>query len=477
MLPNVLCVVFDTARADSLEPYGAAAGSSPTVAQLASTGVALQRAYATACWTLPSHASMLTGLLPRAARLASPHSDGTHPRDLMAGLANRFLPAVLRENGYRTAAVSANLWISKANGFDTGFDEFVIVNTGRQAKIHVEGLPARLRWAVEGIRAGVDDGAAACGEVLRRWFEAADDRPWFRFVNLIECHSPYLPPRPYNDLGPIERWRAAEEARRHLTLGAIWRACVADFDVPDGVLERMRRLYARSIRYMDDWLAEILERLDAHGILDDTLVVVLSDHGENFGEGGLLAHAFSLDDRLIRVPVIASGPGAEAFEDRLTTLAELPSILARATGLAAHPWESDALPGAAVAQFDPPVPADHPRAEEVIEAWDLDDAAFRRLTTPFVAATDGRLKLVHEGTSERLYDLSSDPLEVAPLPAGSLDDDEALATLRAALEHPATTASAPPGDIPGGGPGARRGAPDPEEVAKLEEQMKLLGYM
>lgn len=477
--PNVLCVVFDTARADCLEPYGATPGSSPTVAQLAISGTAVERAYATACWTLPSHASMFTGLLPRAARLGGPVTKHLDVRGAMEGLRDRVLPAVLRDHGYRTAAISTNVWISERNGFATGFDEFVTVDTGRQAKLHLDAPWRRLRWAVEGTRSRVDDGAAESAEILGRWIDTVDERsPWFWFVNLTECHSPYLPPRPYNDLGPLDRWRAAGEARRHLTLGAIWRACLAEFDIPDPALARMRHLYRRSIRYMDDWLAQILERLDARGLLERTLILVLSDHGENFGEGGLLAHGFSLDDRLTRVPLVASGPGTDAIERRVTSLVELPRLIARAVHLDHHPWDEALPPGAAIAQFNAPVGPDDARAREVRESWGLDDAGYHRLTTRFVSATDGRLKLVREASGvERLYDLRADPLEVTPQPADTLDGDEALATLRTALDHPAATATAPPHGLEPAATAAEQPTVDSDEVAEIEERMKLLGYM
>jgi arylsulfatase A-like enzyme len=420
---------------------------------------------------------MFTGLLPRAARLAAPVTEGVDVREAMEGLENRVLPAVLRHHGYRTAAVSANVWISEPHGFATGFDEFVTIDTGRQANLHRTGMRPELRWAVEGTRSRVDDGAAASARVLDRWIGAADQRsPWFWFVNLVECHSPYLPPRPYNDLGALGRWRAAKEARRHLTLGAIWRTCLGEFDVSDAALARMRYLYSRSIRYMDDWLGQLLDRLDARGLLEQTLVLIVSDHGENFGEGGLLTHAFSLDDRLTRVPLVVSGPGAEAFENRLTSLAELPRLIARAVGLGQHPWEEPLPAGAAVAQFNAPARPDDPRTKEAREEWGLDDAAFHRLTTPFVSATDGHLKLVRETGEERLYDLRTDPLELAPQAPGNLDGDPVLATLRAALDHPATNATVPPGRY---GMVARteRVPADPDEAAEIEERMKLLGYM
>src|SRR5918994_7341764 len=95
--PNVLLIVLDTARADALEPYGAAAGTTPALAQLASSGHALPDVHATACWTMPSHASMFTGLLPRAAGLnRAPGEMPSGCRPVMESHADRSLPEVLR---------------------------------------------------------------------------------------------------------------------------------------------------------------------------------------------------------------------------------------------------------------------------------------------------------------------------------------------------------------------------------------------
>src|SRR5207253_11492368 len=139
------------------------------------------------------------------------------------------------------------------------------------------------------------------------------------------------------------------------------RICASVFDIPEDVLDRMRRLYAGAVRYVDHWLEGVLGGLERAGILDETLVIITSDHGENFGEGGLITHAFSLDDRLIRVPLIVAGPGADAFEG-ISSLAELPARVARAVGVSEHPWHERGLDdGVAVAQWDPPGPASDPR--------------------------------------------------------------------------------------------------------------------
>ena len=175
----------------------------------------------------------------------------------------RLLPEVLRRAGWDTRAVSANVWVSEAAGFATGFDVFEEVETGRrQAELEREDLRGRLAWAREGLRADADDGAGAAEAVLERWLGEPAEKPFFWFVNLVEAHSPYLPPKPYNDLGPLERIRAADEARRYLNLSAIWRACLTGEVPPAEALERMRHLYARSVRLADDWVGRFLTRLD-----------------------------------------------------------------------------------------------------------------------------------------------------------------------------------------------------------------------
>jgi arylsulfatase A-like enzyme len=416
--------------------------------------------HSTGCWTLPSHASIFTGLLPRAAGLARAPARTPHScRPVMEGHRDRLLPEVFRRAGHATAGVSANLWIGEHGGFDMGFDTFRSVESGRQSGLHDPSPRARAWWALEAARARVDDGAAAARAILTDWVSRVrSDEPFFWFVNLNECHSPYLPPRPYSDVGVLGRLRAAEEARRYLTLGAIWRACAGGLEVPEEALERMRHLYAQSVRLMDDWLADVLGALDGRGLLDETLVVVTSDHGENFGENGLMAHAFSLDERLTHVPLVAAGPGAVELEG-LVSLADLPRALARAAGIR-DPWGPDLCAGVAVAEFDPPTGPDDERAQRVVAQWGVGEAGLRAITTPLTSATNGSSKLVRRGDVEELFDLDCDPLEQHPLDPSDPRADQ----LRAALDPaPAVVDSQPEASA--------------EELAAIEERMKLLGYM
>src|SRR4051812_37301873 len=162
---------------------------------------------------------------------------------------DRLLPEVLRRAGWETRACSANVWVSAAAGFDTGFDVFEEVETGRrQEELEREDLRGRLAWAREGLRAHADDGAAAAEAVLERWLAGPRGQPFLWFVTVVEPPSPSRPPNPSAALGPTERMGAADEPRRYLNLSAIWQACLTGAIPPEDALGRMRQLYARSVR-------------------------------------------------------------------------------------------------------------------------------------------------------------------------------------------------------------------------------------
>jgi hypothetical protein len=298
------------------------------------------------------------------------------------------------------------------------------------------------------VRSRDDDGAAEVGRELRRSIGEWSGQPTFWFVNLNECHSPYLPPRPWNDRPAWERARAALEAKRYLNFSSICLYAAGRLSIPDGALGRMRHLYQRSVSYMDAWLAGVLEALEGRGILEQTLVIVTSDHGENFGEHGLIAHAFSINEHLVHVPLVIAGPGADGPR-QLMSLAEMPRLIAAAAGLEDHPWGEDELPaGAAIAQCDPMAPATDARMRNFANTYHVSDTALSPLVSTFTAATDGHHK--------------PDP------------SDRSVAALRDALAHPACGESGEPTPATVTG---TAGSASPEELEAIERQMKLLGYM
>lgn len=454
MPANVLLVVFDTARADAIEHFGAAPGTTPALAALADEGAALTSMYSTSNWTLPAHASLFAGLLPRALGLPGAAS----PSDVLSSQQDRLLPVVLNRRGYRTAAASANAWIVGHHGFDTGFDEFVEVAGSRPHRPD-QGVRAHAKWAAEAVTARVDDGLARIDEVVRGWIRDAGGQPFFWFVNLMECHSPYLPPRPHNDLSPLGRLLAGEDARRFQTHDGFLAACTGALTVPPRSLRRMRHLYGRSIRMMDDWLARILEELERARLLDDTLVIVTSDHGENLGENGLMGHTLSLDDRLIRVPFVARGPGAPAATHEVTSLADVPGMIGRGLGLEGHPWADRTVPaGLAISQYDGVVVAADAHAK-LMEAWNLTGEVADRIQSPMTCVTDGRHKLVRDANGTRLHDVHKDPLEVT-------DVTDAHPNVVTRLSEVLDRVDA-----------GSHGTSQWETNADLEERLRLLGYM
>jgi hypothetical protein len=181
----------------------------------------------------------------------------------------------------------------------------------------------------------------------------------------------------------------------------------------------------------------------------------------------------SLDQRLLAVPFVMAGPGAEAGGGALS-LAALPGLIGRAVGVEGV-WTAADLPsGIAVSQCDPVVVAPEHEVREAALKWGWGEGA-STLTTPLTCATDGGLKLLRTDHEDQLYDLEADPLERAPQPldgAFARERGDAVAALRAALEHPAATARLDPDAAAGPVP-----VPDDDEARELEERMKLLGYM
>ncbi len=224
---------------------------------------------------------------------------------------------------------------------------------------------------------------------------------------------------------------------------------------------------------MDDWLARVLERLDEAGVLDETVVIVTSDHGENLGEAGMIGHALSLDQRLIRLPFVSSHPLATE-DGHVVSLTDVPRLVADVAGLDEHPWGTGPLRAPlAVAQMDPMGGGTGPKVGELVQELQLDDEGARRLTLPATAATDGRYKFVRRGAEERFHDLTTDPLELhASSPVGD-EATTAATALRAAVDEALEARPVPGWRGPSG--------PEPEvtddEVERMQRQMELLGYL
>jgi arylsulfatase A-like enzyme len=456
--PNVLLVVLDTARADHLGPRGGP--PTPTFDALAAGGTTAT-AFSTSPWTVPSHASMFSGLLPfehgvtgsaaitRDRRLASlagaiaPHRE-------------RWLPEVFRRAGYRTAAVSANVWITPTMGFDLGFEGFTAVGMARLTPRGGEhrwrprdAVPEPVRRRAKRLvrylrdaRKGRDFGGREAVREVRSLVTDPDERPLFLFVNVMECHAPYLPPDPYNPLIGRRRLRGPAVNHRYLGDAFVGAYSLGAVDVPEEDLAILRALYAGEVAYADRVLGGIVEALGP--ALEQTIVAVTADHGENLGEDHRLGHVLSLDEQLLSVPLALAGPGVPDLSG-ITSLRDLPGVLCRAAGLGGHPYDARSE-GVAIAQYESGW--NHlRRAPDVLRRYRLSSEQEAVLRGPMSAATDGRTLLVRRADGERIE-----------------GPDDGAGALRRAL------------DAVGGEPAAPEGY-SPLEEAEIEERLRDLGYL
>lgn len=468
---NVVFIVVDTARADAFEPYGATEGSTPTFRELAAEGWAAERAIASSSWTLPSHVGMLVGASHRDVGLhKGAQENPLAAQPVMTENRDRYLPQILQQNGYRTVGASANLWVQPESGFGHGFDEFHPLWDWQAAR-----LPRRLRPAVEKCAVALgrhNFGMREATRIADQWIDdsARTRQPSFLFLNIMECHSPYLAPSPFNGLSPRGRLGAWKDAKTYLSMEATWLANLGQALPPADCLARMRHQYVQAARYVDWWLGKFVERLRRQGLYDDTLLIVTSDHGENFGEQSRLGHSFSVDDRLIHVPLIVVNANAPA-PSPVFSLTGLPALIGNELELE-HPWQPARSNDIAVSRIEGIRSADDHDVLRFLSNAGLASAA-PLMSRDLICATNGRHKVIRADGADVVFDLQRDPLEANPIPWAAVGGrgDADLERLREEISQAERAASS---DLR---PTSEAQVDVDSDTAKrLAEKMKLLGY-
>jgi arylsulfatase A-like enzyme len=400
---NVLLIVLDTVRAKSLSLHGYPHRTTPALEAFAKTGVRFDRALATAPWTGPTHASLFTGQYPGSLSIGWREPlDGTYVT----------LAEALRGRGYETRAFVANTFgCTFERGLDRGFIEYrdYPVSAGEvlRSSSLVRGLLSfyRVRRALDYYEnLGRQDAPGVTADFLA-WLDRSPGRPFFAFLNYFDAHDPYHPPVPFDTLfGPNPRgnpWMIKRWWDRTSYTGA-------DIDAE-------RKAYEGAIAYLDREIGRLLDELRRRGTLDRTLVVITSDHGEEFGEHGRVGHGHSLFMELLHVPLVIVFPPAVPAGAAVTqpvTLRDLPATIedllgAPATGFA----------GASLARYwrgaaGEPVMAQQDRSHSVVS---------------------GRYHYIRNPRAERVFDIVADPDEQHDLVAAGQAAD-LLPGLRQALD-------------------------------------------
>lgn len=366
--PNILVIVIDSLRARNLSCYGYERKTTPGIDSLAATGTRWANCIAQSSWTLPSMTSILTGLTERS------HGAGRRDnQEYMLHPDAPFLANLMRDQRYRTYAHFNIVYLDDVHGFDRGFDAF-----------RCEMGPAARADAVTGAFMG--------------WLDSTGtDEPFFAVLHLYDPHMPYNPPEPYNTMfGPL-----AEPFQTKWTVD------------DDGVIldpwnrQHYIDLYDGETAFADNELSVLFAHLRSTGVAENTIILILADHGEEFNEHGAVFHGHSFFQEVIHVPLMIAGPGIPAgiVDSTWVGLFDVtPTIL----GLSGIPvpehmegvdlFTANQHPGRAIPAsglFDPP--------ENLLRPWECALMIDGIKTMRFLDET---------GYTDFTTDISSDPLEV-----------------------------------------------------------------
>ncbi|HEX4934892.1 MAG TPA: sulfatase [Gemmatimonadaceae bacterium] len=341
--PNVLLLVLDTVRDLDLSVSGFSRPTTPNLERFAATGVQFTRAWSPSSWTLSSHASMFTGRFPHEVRVGL--SVGLDARE--ETIAER-----LARHGWRTGGFVGNLhYGSTSFGLNRGFQHYedYVVTPGETV---LNSSFGRFLVTQESLRAlvGYYDivgrrRAPSLNARLLRWIEGTQrsGRPFFAFVNYYDAHEPYEPPDEYE-----RRFARDVPLHRFVTDQSVRGARRLDKqEMSPAEIARLRDNYDASIAYLDAEIGQLLDSLRARGLLQHTLVIITSDHGEQFGERGLFVHGNSVYRSVMKVPLVLALPGRMpagrevAFRVNTRSLASTIADLTGTTGR--HPMPGHSL--------------------------------------------------------------------------------------------------------------------------------------
>ena len=405
---HIILITVDTLRQDALSVYGSESVSTPHMDELARDGIIFREAYTVATWTIPSLASLMTGLSPKVHQMVyldSRLSDGVTT-----------LAEDLRDDGYLTAALVVNALLTPDANLSQGF-------------LHYE---FRLLTTDELTQAAI------------QWLQENRKRDFFLWLHYIDPHAPFQPPvllRPPGE--PAERIGVAFVAVPAVRHG--------DFVLTAAEQAWIRKLYEAEVRYVDRNLGRLFRALKELGLYDDSLVILTSDHGEEFWEHGSVGHGHTLYEELLRVPLIIKLPSPATLSETDVPVA-LTALRPTILDLCQVTYAKDSLSHGSLTPF-----------------WDLDTEVLepqpiitKSVNPDLEAVIFADFKYIRSASAEHpgeeLYNLAQDPGEKTSLVASAPDtvrqarelldaDSKQARDLRVALRLETTPAREIPEDL------------------------------
>lgn len=295
---NVILISIDTLRSDHLGCYGYGRDTSPNIDKLASESALFHNVYSASPWTLPSHVSILTGLYC-AHHQVYQDSERMDPSD--GTLAEK-----MRENSYKTTAFTGGGFVSAVYGFSKGFDSYY---EGEGGVFH-------------------QDSAAKVFSVVSPWIDRSRDQDFFLFIHTYQPHSPYACPPPYKFmfLDDDAKWGHIDLIQHLGGNECLYKA------LPDEEKRNIIALYDAEIRYTDEALiAPLVDKLKKTGLYDRTMLILTSDHGEEFFEHSGWGHGYNVYDEALKVPLIIKFPDSgfkgKIYDHIVSLIDIMPTIL------------------------------------------------------------------------------------------------------------------------------------------------------
>ncbi len=385
---NVVLIVVDALRADHLGVYGYGKPTSPHLDRLAREGVLFMHARATSSWTLPSVASILTGLYPAAhgADRATFALSNTVPT----------MPEAFRSAGYRTAAISANpSYVTPRHGLGRGFDEFHVEHGGLTEERRGDVMPAD-PWSRSFARVS---GADVVTSRALEWVAAHDDgaAPYFLYLHYVDPHAGYFPP-------DAEATRFGVAVDDPLRGDAQWPVLASPKAPAADVVATLVGLYDAEIAHTDAEIGRLIAGV--RGRPRPTLFVVVGDHGEELNDHGGMGHGRTLFDEVLRVPFLVAGPGLVAGRVIVNPVS-LVSVWPTLAAVVGMPPPRNV---SGIRLLDPDGSGEPPGAQHLfahLERWNVGESPWHSR-----AVVVGSWKLIPGPPPwPTLFDLSLDPLE------------------------------------------------------------------
>lgn len=393
----VVLISCDTLRADHLGCYGYARDTSPNIDAFAKESVLFEDAVTPETWTLTAHLSMLTGLDPRRHRV-------TANTNLAEEIVT--LPEILRDAGYATGGFTGyGIWLNPARGFAQGFDRY---STPPITRHLFKTLDHVYQW--------LDANAHA---PFFLFFHNYDSHSKFKESDCVGCDLPYYPPRPrfLKYASELTEPPSLRAAGRLQATDLLFAAIEGKESLSKEEIEYMIALYDDAIRGVDEGVGKLFDALKERGVYDDAIIIVTSDHGENFGENGQFLHEHVYEGSA-RVPLIIRFPNGKHSGKRVPKMVQLtdlaPTVL-DLLGLQGPAMDGESLMPIVRGEREP-----------------RQNAFITRLEYASVRTNEWKLIRNTETKSEELYRIESDPAETVDLIASAPPE---LAALRADLDR------------------------------------------